>query len=149
MSFDTKPELFKNAVLSGVIRKQNHLNTCRLSRNSEGRGIQKQSHSISVSKRAREIEQRYEKGQIWSGNTHVIVRTRTEWTWVMCSRKNEKKREGTETHKNGVMENGPNGNELRVRYKARLRSSRRVRRRARADCFTVPNLIQTVMDFSV
>ena len=45
VSFDTKLKLFKNAVQSG-------LNTHRFIENSKDRGIRKQNHSISVSKRA-------------------------------------------------------------------------------------------------
>ena len=55
---------------------------------------------MSVSKRARAKDM---NGQLWSnGNTNVVLLTKTEWP-----------RERTETHQNGVMETGPNGNEIK------------------------------------
>ena len=61
MSFDTKPKLFESAVQSGDIRKRNHLNTHPFIRNKEDTGIRKQSHSISVSKRAQAKDMRMDK----------------------------------------------------------------------------------------
>ena len=98
VSFDTKP--FKNPVESGVIRKQNNLNTHRFIGNREDRSIRKtEAFNLSFKKRS---SKGFENGQIRSnGNTHVIVLTKTEWPGVDVQENTKRTGERTEAYRSG------------------------------------------------